>query len=505
MKHKIIVISFILLASVCQARTIKEPQRTVIRPQPSFSRQALALVIGNLRYEHNPLNNPVNDATDMGRLLKEIGFEVTLKTNLNQRAMEDAIREFAQRLSENRGIGLFYFAGHGAQVKGRNYLLPIDNSRIQDEIDLEKTAYYVDEILKRMENATLNIIILDACRDNPYRGGRTLKRGLAPMLSTTLGSIIAFATSPGKTAADRDKKGRNGLFTSHLLSALKKAYQTHQRLDDMFMAVHKAVAQESRGRQKPWYSDSLTEPFCFGGCQTVPPPPPPKNLVPEMVWLPAGRFKMGNMNVTSFQGGGESDEQPVHEVSVNRFAISRYEITFAEYDHFAQATGRDKPDDEGWGRGNRPVINISWHDAQAYTEWLSQETGQQYRLPTEAEWEYAARAGTQTRYWWGNEIGANRANCDGCGSRWDKTAPVGSFAPNAFGLYDTSGNVEEWTCSQYEDKYRGNEQACVKSANEIVLRGGSGIDFISRLRSAFRNSRKPSERFIFVGFRVVRE
>jgi len=506
MKIKFILIIFILLTSACQARTIKESQRTVIRPQQSFSRQPLALVIGNLRYEHNPLNNPKNDATDMGKLLKEIGFEVTLKINLNQGAMEDAIRQFAQRLSKNRGIGVFYFAGHGAQVKGRNYLLPIDNRRIQDEIDLEKRAIYVDEILKRMENAktTLNIIILDACRDNPYRGGRTLRRGLAPILSTTLGSIIAFATAPGKTAADRDKKGRNGLFTSHLLSALKNAYQTHQRLDDMFMDVHNAVAQESRGRQKPWYSASLTEPFCFGDCQTDGTQSTVRlqesSPAPKMVSIPAGRFKMGN-----HQGGGEGDEQPVHEVSVNRFAISRYEITFAEYDRFAQATDRDKPDDEGWGRGNRPVINISWDEAQAYTEWLSQETGQQYRLPTEAEWEYAARAGTQTKYWWGNEIGRNRANCDGCGSRWDKTTmPVGSFAPNAFGLYDTSGNVEEWTCSQYEDKYRGKEQTCVKRANEIVLRGGSGIDFRLRLRSAFRNSRKPSERFRFVGFRVVR-
>jgi len=110
MTQKFIVIILILLTSACQARTIKDPQRTIIRPQQNFSRQPLALVIGNLRYEHNPLNNPVNDATDMGRLLKEIGFEVTLKTNLNQRAMEDAIREFAKRLSENRGIGVFYLS-----------------------------------------------------------------------------------------------------------------------------------------------------------------------------------------------------------------------------------------------------------------------------------------------------------------------------------------------------------------------------------------------------------
>ncbi len=116
---------------------------------------------------------------------------------------------------------------------------------------------------------------------------------------------------------------------------------------------------------------------------------------PEMVWIPAGSFRMGDL-----QAGGDSDEKPVHRVSITqRFAMGRYEVTFAEYDKFAQATGRKKPDDGGWGRGNRPVINVSWHDATAYAEWLSEQTGQTYRLPTEAEWEYAARGGTDTKYW----------------------------------------------------------------------------------------------------------
>ena len=112
--------------------------------------------------------------------------------------------------------------------------------------------------------------------------------------------------------------------------------------------------------------------------------------------------------------------------------------------------------DEGWGRGDRPVINVSWDDAQAFVGWLSQETGESYRLPSEAEWEYAARAGTETRYSWGDEIGTNRANCDGCGSQWDdrQTAPVGSFPPNPFGLHDMHGNVGEWVEDCWNDSYR---------------------------------------------------
>jgi formylglycine-generating enzyme required for sulfatase activity len=214
---------------------------------------------------------------------------------------------------------------------------------------------------------------------------------------------------------------------------------------------------------------------------------------PEMVWIPAGTFRMGDI-----QGGGFFDEKPVHSVSVNRFAMGRYEVTFAEYDKFAQATGREKPDDENWGRGNRPVINVSWHDATAYTEWLSQQTGEQYRLPTEAEWEYAARAGTETKYWWGNDVGKNRANCRDCGGWWDhkQTVPVGSFQPNRFGLYDTVGNVWEWTCSEYEDKYKGKEKQCLSKshANMRVLRGGSWGNTPVKSRAADRDRDNPDSR-----------
>src|SRR5262245_42158522 len=155
--------------------------------------------------------------------------------------------------------------------------------------------------------------------------------------------------------------------------------------------------------------------------------------MPEMLVVPGGSFKMGDV-----QGGGDPEvEVPVHTVRIQKpFAIGRYEVTFDEYDQFAKARNRKLPDDEGWGRGPRPVINVSWDDAAAYAKWLSEQTGNRYRLPTEAEWEYAARAGTETNYWWGNNLIKGMANCDGCGSQWDgkQTGPVGSFKPNAFGL-----------------------------------------------------------------------
>ncbi|GEM_PF-1499830 len=208
---------------------------------------------------------------------------------------------------------------------------------------------------------------------------------------------------------------------------------------------------------------------------------------PEMIVIPAGTFKMGDI-----QGGGYSSEQPVHDVTVASFAMGKYEVTFAEYDQFAEATGRDKPDDKGWGRGNRPVMNVSWHDATAYLNWLSEQTGRTYRLPTEAEWEYAARAGTQTKYWWGNEIGTNLANCGSSGSEWSgkQTAPVGSFKANPFGLYDTVGNVWEWCADPWHSNYQGAPtDGRIWNSNDTesrLLRGGSFNYYPKFCRAALR-------------------
>ncbi len=228
---------------------------------------------------------------------------------------------------------------------------------------------------------------------------------------------------------------------------------------------------------------------------------------PAMVIIPAGQFQMGDLN-----GVGYKSEQPVHQVTINySFAIGKYEVTFAEYYAFANATNRSLPDDWGWGRGNRPVIEVNWDDAQAYAAWLSEETGKRYRLPSEAEWEYAARAGTTTNYFWGDAIGNNRANCAGCGSQWDnsQTAPVGSFQPNQFGLYDTHGNVWEWVEDCWHDNYRGapsNGSAWTSgSCGSRVLRGGSWFSGPRLLRSANRGGSTPGSRDFDYGFRLAQD
>jgi formylglycine-generating enzyme required for sulfatase activity len=232
---------------------------------------------------------------------------------------------------------------------------------------------------------------------------------------------------------------------------------------------------------------------------------------PEMVIVPPGKFRMGDI-----QGSGDADEQPVHLVRIPRpFAMGRYAVTFDEYDLFARAMGRTPPDDEGWGRSRRPVIYVSWEDAVAYTKWLSEQTGKRYRLPTEAEWEYAVRAGTETAYWWGDEVRKNRANCANCGSEWDnkQTAPVGSFAPNPWGLYDTVGNVWEWVQDCWHESYEGapGDGSKVWEAEGggdctlRVIRGGSWFDVPWGVRSAFRDWDKPDNRHDKLGFRLAQD
>jgi formylglycine-generating enzyme required for sulfatase activity len=236
---------------------------------------------------------------------------------------------------------------------------------------------------------------------------------------------------------------------------------------------------------------------------------------PEMVWILAGRFQMGDI-----QGGGNSDEKPVHSVSVAKFAMGRYEVTVGDFRRFVNATGYKTDAEKGggcWGSNNwskltfsqtdkHPVVCVSWNDATAYAKWLSEQTDKQYRLPTEAQWEYAARAGTETKYWWGNDIGSNKANCANyfCGDQFEYTAPVGSFAANPFGLFDTAGNVWEWTCSKYKNKYTGNEQRCANSGSLRAFRSGAWNLMSWYVRAATRTRASHDFRIDYVGLRLAR-
>ena len=245
-----------------------------------------------------------------------------------------------------------------------------------------------------------------------------------------------------------------------------------------------------------------------------------------MVVLPTGRFRMGS----------PADEGPLHTVTISRpIAMGQYPVTFEDYDRFVAAAegwgflktlfGKklERPNDRGWGRGSRPVIDVSWHGAKAYAAWLSEQTGKRYRLPSESEWEYAARAGTETAYSWGDSINCSQA-CYGhwpysygeageCSDSWHGTSPVGSFEPNAFGLYDMHGNVNEWVEDCWHCNYEGapsdgsawTSGGNGSNTNERILRGGSWATSSEQLRSAYRNCTLPSSRGSARGFRLVQD
>jgi formylglycine-generating enzyme required for sulfatase activity len=226
----------------------------------------------------------------------------------------------------------------------------------------------------------------------------------------------------------------------------------------------------------------------------------------DMVVLRPGEFDMGS--------GGPSDlefEKPVRRVSIRKsFAIGRNEVTFREWDACVAAGACPRVDDRGWGRSDRPVLNVTWSEAKAYAKWLSEKTGQRYRLPTEAEWEYAARATTTTPFWWGRDADRNRANCRDCGTgRPVQSQPVGSFAQNPFGLFDTSGNVAEWVEDCWNDSYRGAPQDgsawTTGQCRLRVLRGGSFDNPSTYVRPGARFRYDADVRYHGNGFRVVRE
>lgn len=624
------LLPFLLFIFCLSLATMTAADNRTIRRNPSSAESSdarVALVIGNSDYQTSPLKNPVNDAQVMSNTLKDVGFDVIERQNLDFQAMNMVIDEFGNRLKRG-GVGLFYFAGHGVQSNGKNYLVPV-KSNIQHENEIKYRAVDANLVLAKMESAgsRLNIVILDACRNNPFaRSFRTTASGLALMEGPT-GSIIAYATSPGKTAGDGP--GKNGVYTSELVREMKKP---NQRLIDMFMNVRRSVKAKTNNRQIPWETQSLVEPFVlrpdktpddqsrivadsgaaiieeqkkemtltvdcspssasvwidgknYGNtrkfkmpkagtyivkveadgyktyndrvrmqngkaltikaylekieapaAQIVPVPPAPTERRAgdtwtepttgmEFVWVPGDCFQMG---CGSWTDNCNDDEKPVHEVCVDGFWMGKYEVTVKQYMQFVRETRSNEPewleqgsdyniktgsDNHYKKMGNaltaedHPIVGVSWHNGQAFAKWLTQKGHGRFRLPTEAEWEYAARSGGK------NEKYAGSGNIDSVA--WyssnsnNRTHKVGTKSPNGLGIYDMSGNVWEWCKDRYDKEYyskspeRNPEGASSGSAR--VRRGGGWGNSASFCRSAYRSYDAPGYRNRNLGLRLLR-
>ncbi len=441
-------------------------------------RKRIALVIGNSSYASSPLRNPANDARAMAQTLRRLGFEVDERTDLGIVAMNEAVEKFGSRLHSG-GVGLFYYAGHGMQVHGNNYLIPVD-AKISAENEVRYKAVDAGLVLAKMEQAKsdVNIVVLDACRDNPFsRSFRSSNRGLANMEAPN-GTFIAYATAPGKTAADGN--GKNGLYTQELVRVLESP---GLKLEDVFKRASKGVKEKSGNQQTPWVASNLDGDFWFVPPSSmtdlkpspVLPQPVQSTPVAEPQYEPPAphpvafdRIEMVNIHGGCFQmgdnfGDGFSDEKPVHGVCVSDFAIGKYEVTVAQFRSFVNATDYSTEAEKGdgcyvltegdWAKNasfnwknpgfsqedTHPVACVSWNDATTYIRWLSGQSGRKYRLRTEAEWEYAARSGgKRERYSGGDNVYAVAWYS---GNSWSKTQPVGQKQANGLGIYDMSGNV----------------------------------------------------------------
>jgi formylglycine-generating enzyme required for sulfatase activity len=495
-----------------------------------FAQQKYALVIGNGNYTGiTRLNNPENDAADMKAVLEGLGWTVDLVRNGSLDQMETAVGRLKNRLSVSKGsYGFLFYAGHGVQSAGENYLIPVD-AHIQSESLLRQRAMSMQFMLDELNSAgnELNIVVLDACRDNPFGWSRSGSRGLSMVSAQPADSIIVYATSAGSAASDGT--GRNGLFTTHLLNNLKKPGLS---VREMFDQTGADVQRASNRAQIPAIYSQFFGVAYLGGppavapapVQPAPPPapqpapvqpvapPPVRPVPPNMVWVEGGTFQMGST-------GGENDEKPVHSVTVKGFYMGKYEVTQKEW---TAVMGNNPSYFKG---DNLPVEQVSWNEAVEYCNRLSLKEGltpcyrgsgnditcnwdaDGYRLPTEAEWEYAAKEGNQGyliyEYAGSNSVDAVAWYTDS----GERTHPVGGKAPNSLGLYDMSGNVWEWCWDWYGAYTAGATQTDPRGAvagADRVRRGGSWSNYAVHLRSANRSSSAPSNRYGDLGCRLAR-
>ncbi|MFN8707288.1 MAG: SUMF1/EgtB/PvdO family nonheme iron enzyme [Planctomyces sp.] len=529
----------------------------------------VALVIGNSEYEASPLKNPSNDADAVSVALKGLGFSVTTKKDVTKSQFEKAVDEITENL-QSGDVCLIFYAGHGQSFENENYLIPVD-AVLEHPQHVQERCVSVSYLLQalRFSECSLKIVVVDACRNNPFRSFSRSTAGLAELSNAPDGTIVSFSTSP-KTPA-LDGKGDNSPYVKHLVKAMTmRADQVE--IVRLFRETSQAVKTETGQRPFLEFDASMPDYFLKRRRDLVPESPEMESpaitqdsltnsIGMKLKLIPAGEFVMGsNASRGDLETAGfvlsdafdNSDEQPAHRVRITRpFYMGIHEVTRGQFAAFVNDTGylteAEKDGKGGWGYdavGNaaqkpaytwkengmaqtdsHPVINVSWNDAMEFSKWLSKTEGKQYRLPTEAEWEYCCRAGSETHF----SSGDGLASLEGYGNFLDTsfkskytsdedqpfpfddgfvyTSPVGRFNVNEIGLYDMHGNVWEWCSDWYGKDYYATSPLTdpmgPTSGTNRVYRGGSWSYSARVCRSAYRGSSAPSYRSSYLGFRVA--
>lgn len=509
-------------------------------PAAAQGDRRVALLVGNSAYKVGALTWPHRDVATMRAALLKIGFadrDVVVVPDADQRALKRALQDFGQR-ARGADVALLYYSGHAAQALERNWMIPI-GADIRSEADYDLEAVSVQAALEqaRRSRPRVAIVVLDACRDNPAAVTKSGTKGLGREESAER-TLIAYATGYNQTTPD------NGLYAQVLAAEIQKP---GLEVLDVFRNTAAEVRKRSQGRQVPRVGEVTLDErvYLAGGPATAtafqaaignvtsPPatapaavplaaPTPSSGLAdgqafrdcaecPQMVVIPAGRFLMGS---PASEPERLASEGPQREVRVDRFALGKYEVTQGQW----MAVMGSNPSLFKDCGDDCPVENVSWDDAQEYVRRLSQRSGQKYRLPSEAEWEYAARAGTTTTFHTGQTITSAQANFAGIstyngsskGEYRLRTVRVGSFAANGFGVHDMHGNVGEWVQDCYDkEAYEGKAPSDGRAyeaagCSPRALRGGSWNFVPAGLRSANRYGRTPVDSGGDVGFRLAR-
>jgi formylglycine-generating enzyme required for sulfatase activity len=538
---------------------------------PIGAGRRFALLIANSRYPDAQAALPTiaKDGRLLAEELRRGDFDVDLRENLRREDVQATLDAFYAKLNAG-AAALIYFGGYGIQVERQSYLIPV-NAQIWSETEVRRDGISLDGILGELNRrgVRVKIAVIDAARQNPFeRRFRASSAGLAPV-DAPEGSLVLFSAPPGKVVREDD--GEVSLFVGELGKELRAPNITaeeafaHTRIGvaraskaERVPWISSSLIEEFRfaggqadgppsgaadrvGRAEPPRparrpppepaaptpppapvaetaapSVAALPPAAVPAAPPAAPRPPPQETgpktgqalrdcetCPELVVLRAGSFEMG--------AGAQPFDRPVHRVTIPRpFAIARRETTVEEWRGCVEAGAcKFRPSAAEEQSGSHPITNVSWFDAKDYVAWLSARTRQPYRLPSEAEWEYAARGGATTPFSWGPQVGDSKANCRDCSRTASRElASVASFAPNGFGLFDMAGNAAEWVEDCWNESYRGAPQDgtawLTGSCGQRVLRGGSFDSASTYVRPTARFRYDADVRYYANGFRVVR-